>query len=88
MLLEVIADDFTGASAIANTMAEDLQHDLEQVGAEVVGPLPSVADALRLVVPEEAIDGAVLDVNLRGETAYPSLTPCEAQQPLGARDRL
>ena len=29
MLLGMIADNFTGASAIANTMAEDLQHDLE-----------------------------------------------------------
>ena len=51
--------------------ADDLQHDLEQAGAEVVGPVPSVADALRLLVTEEAIDGAILDVNLRGEMAHP-----------------
>ena len=71
MLLGMIADDFTGASATTNTMDENLQHDLEQGGAEVVGPVPSVADALRLVVTEEANDDATLDVNLRGEKAYP-----------------
>src|SRR3712207_5295705 len=52
-------------------MAEDLRRDLEKVGAEVVGPVPSVADALRLLATEEELDGAVLDVNLRGEKAYP-----------------
>ena len=52
-------------------MAEDLRRDLEKVGAEVVGPVPSVADALRLLAREEGLDGAVLDVNLRGEKAYP-----------------
>jgi len=51
--------------------AEDLRRDLEQVGAVVVGPVPSVTDALTVLTQEEAIDGAVLDVNLRGEKAYP-----------------
>ena len=52
-------------------MADDLQYDLEEVGAQVIGPVPSVADALRLLATQEAIDGAILDVNLRGEKAYP-----------------
>ena len=52
-------------------MAEDLQYELGRVGAVVIGPVPSVADALRLLATEEAIDGAILDVNLRGEKAYP-----------------
>ena len=52
-------------------MAEDLQHALEKAGAQVIGPVPSVADALRLLAAEEAVDGAILDVNLRGETAFP-----------------
>ena len=52
-------------------MADDLQYDLEKAGAEVIGPVPSVADALRLLATEEVIDGAILDVNLRGEKAYP-----------------
>ena len=37
----------------------------------MIGPVPSVADALRLLATEEGIDGAVLDMNLRGEKAYP-----------------
>ena len=52
-------------------MADDLQYELEKAGAEVIGPVPSVADALRLLATEEVIDGAILDVNLRGEKAYP-----------------
>ena len=52
-------------------MAEDLQHALEKAGAQVLGPVPSVADALRLLAAEEAVDGAILDVNLRGEKAFP-----------------
>jgi len=52
-------------------MAEDLRRDLEKAGAQVVGPVPSVADALTVLAREEAIDGAILDVNLRGEKAYP-----------------
>ncbi|WP_262269150.1 response regulator [Microvirga yunnanensis] len=52
-------------------MADDVQHDLEQAGVEVVGPVPSVADALKLIAAEGALDGAILDVNLRGEKAYP-----------------
>ena len=50
--------------------AEDLRRDLEKVGAVVVGPVPSVADALKALAQEEEIDGAILDVNLRGEKAY------------------
>ena len=52
-------------------MAEDLRRDLEKAGAQVVGPVPSVADALRVLAGEAALDGAILDVNLRGEKAYP-----------------
>ena len=52
-------------------MADDLRRDLEQVGAVVVGPVPSIADALKTLAQEEEIDGAILDVNLRGEKAYP-----------------
>jgi len=47
-------------------MVEDLLADL---GCHVVGPVATVAAALRLVA-EERLDGAVLDVNLGSETAY------------------
>jgi len=52
-------------------MAEDLRRDLEQVGAEVLGPMPRVANALKLLAQADALDGAILDINLRGEKAYP-----------------
>lgn len=52
-------------------MADDLRRNLEKAGAEVVGPAPSVADALKLLAKNEALDGAILDLNLRGEKAYP-----------------
>jgi ActR/RegA family two-component response regulator len=51
-------------------IADELQKDLAVAGAEVVGPVPSVAEALDLIA-SEALDGAVLDVNLGGESAYP-----------------
>ncbi len=43
---------------------------LEELGAAVAGPAASVSDALRLV-EGEALTGALLDLSLRGETAYP-----------------
>lgn len=43
---------------------------LEELGAAVAGPAASVTDALRLV-EDEALTGALLDLSLRGETAYP-----------------
>src|SRR3712207_5930164 len=52
-------------------MADDLRRDLEKVGVEVVGPVPSVADALKLLAQAGTLDGAILDVNLRGEKAFP-----------------
>ena len=52
-------------------MADDLRRDLEMQGAEVVGPVPSVADALNLLVVETGLDGAILDVNLFGEKVFP-----------------
>lgn len=42
---------------------------LEEIGCTVVGPVASCAGALRLL-EGEALDLALLDVNLGGETAY------------------
>ncbi|MBB5695781.1 response regulator [Muricoccus pecuniae] len=54
-------------------IAEVMEEWLSGAGAEVIGPVPSVEQALELLEkPGKALDGAVLDVNLgRGETAYP-----------------
>jgi CheY-like chemotaxis protein len=52
-------------------IAQDMAYELEALGTEVVGPVGSVADALRLVDAEQAIDRAFLDINLGGERVYP-----------------
>jgi CheY-like chemotaxis protein len=43
---------------------------LEAFGCTVVGPVADIAAALRLTATE-AIDGAMLDLNLAGHTVYP-----------------
>ncbi|MTE01603.1 response regulator [Paracoccus sp. YIM 132242] len=67
----VVEDDYL--------IAEDLRHDLEQAGAIVVGPVPSVDKALRLLDANPAIDAAVLDVNLNGERSFPVAERLEAK---------
>jgi len=51
--------------------ADDLKWELSQRGAEVVGPAGSVKEALDLLADPRRLDGAVLDINLRGEFVYP-----------------
>ncbi|MCR0983841.1 response regulator [Roseomonas populi] len=58
----VVEDDYL--------IADEMRELLEDSGAEVVGPAPTVQDALNLLGRPGAIDGAVLDVNLRGEPSY------------------
>jgi DNA-binding response OmpR family regulator len=52
-------------------LAFDLQADLEEAGAVVLGPEPSVSRALSRIDREARIDAALLDINLRGEMAFP-----------------
>jgi CheY-like chemotaxis protein len=42
---------------------------LDELGCEVVGPAHTVADGLALAGGQ--LDGAILDVNLGGDTCYP-----------------
>src|SRR5262249_61987757 len=51
-------------------VAMDMSAYLEAAGAHVVGPASNVSAALEALEHTE-LDGAVLDVNLRGEMAYP-----------------
>ena len=44
---------------------------LKAQGAEIIGPAGTVQDALALIAGNERIDGAALDVNLRGKMVYP-----------------
>jgi CheY-like chemotaxis protein len=52
-------------------IAEDMAEDLRTLGVEVVGPVPSVERALAAVQAEADLDGAVLDINLKGQMVYP-----------------
>lgn len=53
-------------------VAMDLALTLEEQGAEIIGPVGSVREGLELIEAHRSrIDGAVLDLNLRGERTYP-----------------
>jgi CheY-like chemotaxis protein len=52
-------------------IAADLAKSLEELGAEVVGPVPSCEQALALIKQEPRVDAAVLDINLGADRAYP-----------------
>ena len=63
----LVAED----EALVYMLVED---ELRDAGATVLGPAPSVGDALRLVEAAAAdggISAAVLDINLEGERALP-----------------
>ena len=52
-------------------IAYDMQQGLQEAGAIVLGPVPSVEEALELLRGEPDVDGAVLDINLAGEKVFP-----------------
>jgi CheY-like chemotaxis protein len=76
---ERIASNGDGGIAGLNVLiAEDdvltaagLVAAFEDMGVCIVGPASTVRDALELVEQAEHLDGAVIDVELRGGTAYP-----------------
>jgi len=51
-------------------LAYDMKDEFARAGAEVVGPIGRVSDALRLVARGEPLDAAVLDINLGGQMVY------------------
>lgn len=60
-------------------IAQDVQRSLERAGAAVIGPAPSVSEALDLIQTEPKLDAAVLDVNLGEERSFPVAQVLEAQ---------
>jgi DNA-binding response OmpR family regulator len=52
-------------------VALDLELALEEAGAEVIGPVMNLEEALRCAEREE-IDVALLDVDLQGKQVYPA----------------
>lgn len=59
----VVEDDFL--------LAEDMKTELQKMGILVIGPAPSVAEALRLLDAALVVDGAILDIDLQGELSFP-----------------
>jgi CheY-like chemotaxis protein len=59
----VIEDDYF--------IARDMAKHLKESGAEIVGPVGSIEDALDIIGAAEPLDGAILDINLGGEMAFP-----------------
>lgn len=51
-------------------LANELAMELGDKGAVVLGPVPSVEQALALLEDEAALDGAILDVNLGGQPVF------------------
>lgn len=52
-------------------LADDLSAILADEEALVVGPAGTVEQGLNLTRQHEGLSGAILDVNLRGETVFP-----------------
>ena len=52
-------------------LADELRRSFEGAGAIILGPVPTTAQAQRLLETSAGLDAAVLDVNLRGELVYP-----------------
>ncbi len=51
-------------------VAAALSRGLRVCGAEVIGPAATVSNALALIEATPVIDGALVDINLRGIQAY------------------
>ncbi len=66
----VVEDDYLVATWLTGL--------LRQWGHEVVGPAPTVEEAVQLA-REEEIEGAILDINLRGEHSGPVAEELEAK---------
>jgi DNA-binding response OmpR family regulator len=59
-------------------LAADLAEALAARGAEVIGPVGTLDEALK-VISAGGVDQAVLDVNLRGQMSFPIADRLEAE---------
>jgi len=62
MKIMVVEDEFLIAMASADLLTDS--------GYTVAGPVSSVKQGMRLI-EQETVDGAILDINLRGEMVFP-----------------
>jgi CheY-like chemotaxis protein len=51
-------------------LANDLERALRHEGAEIVGPISELPEAIRQV-EEDGFDAAIIDINLHGQSACP-----------------
>lgn len=61
-------------------IAEDIVAALRRAGAEAVGPVSKLEAAAAFVVEGEPLDGALLDVNLRGGRSWTVLDALRARR--------
>ena len=52
-------------------IAQEIAQVLSSAGAETIGPVATVNDAVHLITSGKSIDGALLDVNLGNEAIWP-----------------
>jgi len=52
-------------------LAEDIGRALRELDASIVGPVGDLADGMAVLSNDNAISGAVLDVNVRDEKIFP-----------------
>jgi CheY-like chemotaxis protein len=53
-------------------LAADMVNELEDAGATVLGPVGKLEDAVAAIKADNQIEAVILDVNLRGELAFPA----------------
>ena len=52
-------------------IVDDMRRVFEESGAQVIGPVGNIDDALAVIAESPRIDGAVLDINLREVMVFP-----------------
>jgi len=52
-------------------IAQEMRRAFEEVGVQVLGPVPSIAEALELIAISPDLDAVVLDINLYDGMSYP-----------------
>ena len=73
----MIASQADTSPSIRTLVVEDsfllglqMKADLEQLGMEVLGPVPNVQAAIDMI-DQNPVDAAILDINLGNETSFP-----------------
>ena len=78
-----MSDDLTGKRILvvedSPVIAADCEAMLERLGCTVIGPTGSMATAIEHA-ENDPLDGAIVDVNIRGGKAFPLLKFLERRQ--------